>query len=202
MTSGAIQYGVPLTECMLLAKSCRQVMSCCVTLHHAASHCVALHHIVSCCVTLHRVTVSHRVMLYHCVTPCHVVSHYHTCHTASHHVTLHHTISLHHRITHYLAILCTAKVYQFDHTPGVDHDICPLDVTVDDSIIMEITEGTGDLSGVMGNCGPIQCPKPVQQGQRSSNHLVMCQSHVNHMPITCLLMMLWSEPPDMYCMKM
>ncbi len=60
----------------------------------------------------------------------------------------------------YLAVLGTAKVYQLDDSSGVDHDIGPFDVPVDDVVAMDIEEGVCDLPCVVGNSITIQGTKP------------------------------------------
>lgn len=64
---------------------------------------------------------------------------------------------------HYLTVLCTAKVDQFDHTPRIDHDVGTFDVAVNYAVVMEITQGIGDLPGVVFDGVAIQGAKPIQQ---------------------------------------
>ena len=52
--------------------------------------------------------------------------------------------------------LSTTKINQLDHTLGGDHDVGTLDITVDDSIVVEIVNSPGNLPGIVTYCALIK----------------------------------------------
>ena len=70
----------------------------------------------------------------------------------------------------YLVVLLgTAKVDEFNHAPAGDHDIGSFDVSVDDSIRVEVVEGSGDLPGVVSYRTAIKWTKPVHMKKKEDS---------------------------------
>ena len=60
----------------------------------------------------------------------------------------------------YLIVFFSAsKVNKLDHSPTGDHDVGPLDVSMDDGIGVEVVKSSGDLTSVVGYCTAVQRTK-------------------------------------------
>ena len=60
-----------------------------------------------------------------------------------------------------VVLLCTTKVYEFDHTPTGDHDIGSFDVSVDDGVRVKIVKSSSDLTSVVSNSAIVQWTESV-----------------------------------------
>ena len=58
-----------------------------------------------------------------------------------------------------IVFFCTSKVNKLDHSPTGDHDVGPLDVSMDDGIGVEVIKSSGDLTSVVGYCTAVQRTK-------------------------------------------
>ncbi len=64
-----------------------------------------------------------------------------------------------------------AKVDKLDHSPTGDHDVCSLDVSMDDGIGVKVIERSGDLTSVVGYCTAVQRTKSEWKDLRHVGYL-------------------------------
>ena len=62
-------------------------------------------------------------------------------------------------VTYLIVFFSTAKVNKLDHSPTGDHNVGSLDVSMDDGIGVEVVEGSGDLTSVVGYRTTVQRTK-------------------------------------------
>ena len=63
--------------------------------------------------------------------------------------------------SHLTVSLGTAEVDELDDALGGEHDVGPLDVTVDDAVVVKVVEAPGNLPGIVGNGTLLQGTKPA-----------------------------------------
>ena len=62
-----------------------------------------------------------------------------------------------------IVFFSAAKVNKFDHSPTGDHDVGSLDVSMDDGVGVEVVEGSGNLTSVVGYGTAVQGTKSAQK---------------------------------------